>query len=145
MKTFISHIPLINTSPSAFLPFRGLTRLKKLRRICRMTPGKVALRSSCTPVGQLRYIGSFSMSFSHWKVHHKKKACVKMMISMIGRNEAPHSRTTLIGRDMFSIFLLHFFKCYYLVPMKWIQTLDFQVGLSSSVWMTEFRTPTYNI
>lgn len=45
-----------------------------------MTPGKVALRSSCTPVGQLRYIGSFSMSFIHWKVHDKEKAgvlCVK--------------------------------------------------------------------
>lgn len=42
-----------------------LTRLKKLRRICRMTPGKVALRSSCTPDGQLRYAGSFSMSFIH--------------------------------------------------------------------------------
>lgn len=65
MKTALNSIPFITTNPSTFLAFRGLTKLKKLRRICRMTPGKVALRSSCTPVGQLRYTGSFSMSFIH--------------------------------------------------------------------------------
>lgn len=59
------------TTLSMTLGFGELTRLKKLRRICRMTPGNVALRSSCTPDGQLRYAGSFSMSFIHWKLHEK--------------------------------------------------------------------------
>ena len=58
----------MSTVLNSYISCCQLTRLKKLRRICRITPGKVALSSSCIPVGQLRYIGSFSMSFIHWKV-----------------------------------------------------------------------------
>lgn len=67
-----------------------------------MTPGKVALRSSCTPVGQLRYTGSFSMSFIHWNVHDKKRACVKMLV--------PRSNTALPARVVFSTALLNVFN-----------------------------------
>ena len=51
----------------------GLTRLKKLRLIWRITPGNVALRSSCRLEGQLRYMESFSMSFTHWKENGRQE------------------------------------------------------------------------
>lgn len=74
MKSFLITAPLFHNYATSqrFSCTDQLTKLKKLRRICRMTPGKVALRSSCTPEGQLRYIESFSMSFIHCIVGQKE-------------------------------------------------------------------------